>query len=89
MILDIILSCIIVFCGYLYYRQDTVIKQQNDYIDRLENNTLNTILRITKTYDRMKEIDSKGGFESDDEVGQIFEGIKNQIRELENELRND
>ena len=31
----------------------------------------------------MKKADSKGGFESDDEVGQTFKTIKNIIAELE------
>ena len=35
---------------------------------------------------KMKTIDSKGGFESEDEVGQIFQGIKDIIYDLESEL---
>ena len=31
----------------------------------------------------MKEFDSKGGFEADDEVGQTFISINNLIKELE------
>ena len=36
--------------------------------------------------DKIKTIDSKGGFESEDEVGQIFQGIKDIIYDLESEL---
>lgn len=88
MILEIILICIIVFCGFLYYRQDSIIKGQVDYINNLENAILKNIQSITRVNARMKEIDSKGGFESDDEVGQIFHEIKAQIEELENEINN-
>ena len=30
----------------------------------------------------MKDIDQKGGFQSDDEVGQIFTGLKETIEDL-------
>jgi len=88
MILDIILLCIIIFCGFLYYRQDSIIKKQVDYINTLENAILKNIQSITRVHNKMKDIDSKGGFESDDEVGQIFHEIKAQIEELENEINN-
>jgi hypothetical protein len=31
----------------------------------------------------MKEIDSKGGFESDDEVGTVFDALKRELELLE------
>mgnify|MGYP003625837517 FL=1 len=40
-------------------------------------------LDLKKTFKKMKEFDSKGGFESDDEVGQTFISINNLIKELE------
>ena len=39
---------------------------------------------INKTYNEMKVIDSKGGFEADDEVGSIFKNLKDVIEKLEN-----
>ena len=33
-------------------------------------------------FNKMKDIDQKGGFESDDEVGQIFTGLKDTIEDL-------
>ena len=37
---------------------------------------------INKTYNEMKVIDSKGGFEADDEVGTIFKDLKEVIFKL-------
>ena len=40
--------------------------------------------RIQYIQDDLKSIDSKGHFEADDEVGTIFEQIKETINELDN-----
>ena len=37
---------------------------------------------INKTYNEMKVIDSKGGFEADDEVGTIFKNLNEVIFKL-------
>jgi len=86
MILDIILICIIAFCGFIVYRQDQTIKKQIDYIDEVELKLLNNFKSISESHKRMKEIDQKGGFESDDEVGQVFTGIKDVIEDLEKDI---
>ena len=39
--------------------------------------------RISETIKNMKAIDSKGGFESDDEVGAIFDALKKELQTLE------
>ena len=38
--------------------------------------------KITQVQRELKDIDSTGHFESDDEIGAIFEGIKEVINEL-------
>ena len=38
--------------------------------------------RVTRVQQELKDIDSTGHFESDDEIGAIFEGIKEVINEL-------
>jgi hypothetical protein len=52
--------------------QDDIIKESND------------MFKIAQ--EQMKAADSRGGFESDDEVGQVFTIIKNIISLLEGEL---
>ena len=86
MILEIILICIIALCGFIIYRQDQTIKRQIDYIDQIEIKLLTNFESISNSYKRMKEIDQKGGFESDDEVGQVFNGIKDVLEDLEKDI---
>ena len=82
MILNIVLGILVLVLGFLYYKQDRSIKAQIDYIDNLENKLVDTVNKIDTYNERMKEIDSKGGFQSDDEVGQIFAGVKETLEEL-------
>lgn len=39
--------------------------------------------KLSNILDNMKAIDSKGGFESDDEVGAVFDALKKEIQTLE------
>ena len=58
-------------------RQEDIITTQNEYIQ-----TISTIM--TESNKKIKEIDSKQIFQSDDEIGWFFKGIK-EIQELINE----
>lgn len=58
--------------------EDTVLHQDDIIRDS------NDMFKIAQ--EQMKAADSKGGFESDDEVGQVFTSIKNIISLLEGEL---
>ena len=40
--------------------------------------------RIARVQQELKDIDSTGHFEADDEIGSIFEGIKEVINDLNN-----
>ena len=85
----IILSNVIIIAlvawGYVTYNllikneklEETVIKQQ-DYI-----NSLSQIINVSS--EKLKEIDTKGMFQSDDEVGFFFEGLK-EIQKILNEF---
>tara|TARA_B110001454_G_scaffold205053_1_gene214328 strand:+ start:543 stop:812 length:270 start_codon:yes stop_codon:yes gene_type:complete len=44
---------------------------------------------VNSTYRGMKKIDSTGHFESDDEIGSIFEGIKLTIENLNNYVKGE
>lgn len=46
-------------------------------------------LDLKKSFEQMKRIDSKGGFESDDEVGQVFKSLKNIIKQLDEKYGNE
>ena len=58
-------------------RQEDIITTQNEYIQ-----TISTIM--SESNKKIKEIDSKQIFQSDDEIGWFFKGIK-EIQELINE----
>ena len=51
-------------------------------VERLETWIESYAQRIQDTQQALKEIDSKGNFEADDEVGVIFTSIKEAIDEL-------
>jgi len=86
MILEIILISLLAVFIFMVYRQDQTIKKQIDYIDSIETKLINNFETIKSSFTRMKEIDQKGGFESDDEVGQVFTNIKEVIEDLEKEV---
>jgi len=51
-------------------------------VERLETWIEDYAQRIQDTHRVLKEIDSKGNFEADDEVGVVFTAIKETIDEL-------
>ncbi len=79
MILQITLGFFVILTLTLSYAvYNLLIKQEQleewveDYIDRI--NEVNT---------KIRQIDYKGYFEVDDEVGQVFEQIKQEVQSLE------
>ena len=74
----IILGILCCTLGYSTYN----LLRKNERIDYIEFVT-KLELDLKRAFDSMKKADSKGGFESDDEVGQTFKTIKNIIAELE------
>ena len=82
-----ILFCILGYSTYNLLRknerlEDTLESMDNDIMDYIDFVT-KLELDLKKSFESMKKADSKGGFESDDEVGQTFKIIKNIISELE------
>ncbi len=75
----IILTLLIAALGYGCWN---LIKKLETYEDMLEENT-QTYIEILNA---MKEIDSTGAFESDDEVGSTFQDLKNLIERNKNVL---
>jgi len=57
--------------------------QSQDTVEQIELEQKSILLNLNNTFDNLREIDSKGGFASDDEVGQIFDAIKDEINGLE------
>jgi len=51
-------------------------------VERLETWVEDYAQRIQNTQDVLKEIDQKGTFEADDEIGVVFQSIKETVDEL-------
>ena len=51
-------------------------------VERLENWVEDYAQRVIDTQQVLKEIDDKGNFEADDEVGIVFQSIKATVDEL-------
>jgi len=73
----IILGILVVILGYTTFnllrkneRAEDIIIQYNEYIGEFNK-------QLSFTSDRLKKIDAKGTFESDDEIGWFFSNIKN------------
>ena len=79
MIVEIILGIFVVIClvqGYAIW--NLLIKQE-----QLEDWVEDYINKINEVNTNIRKIDYKGYFEVDDEVGQIFEQLKDEVQTLE------
>jgi len=80
--LIIILSLAICVLGYISYnlfkkveKLESIVDSQQQYIGKFSNT-------VDYTKKRLDDIDAKGTFESDDEIGWFFESVKTLQREL-------
>ena len=71
----IILSLIVITLGWTTFNLTRKVERLETWIEDYAQ-------RIQDTQRVLKEIDSKGDFEADDEVGVIFQAIKEAIDEL-------
>jgi hypothetical protein len=79
MIVEIILGIFVIGCaveGYVIW--NLMLKQE-----QLEDWTEDYIRKISEVNKNIDAIDYKGYFEVDDEVGQIFKQIKDEVNSLE------
>ena len=74
----------IVILGLLVLAEGYVIWNLTRKTELLETWVENFSDRITQVQRELKDIDSTGHFEADDEIGTIFEGIKEVINDLNN-----
>ena len=75
MILEIILGLIVITLGFTTFNQMRK-------VERLETWVEDYAQRIQDTKQVLEEIDSKGSFESDDEIGVVFTSIKEAVDEI-------
>ena len=85
MIEGIIITILVILLGTSGY----VIWNLNRKLEHMESWVESFVLRVRDTYNNMMDVDSKGHFEADDEVGSIFQGIKSIITELNNSIEEE
>ena len=76
----------LIFFGIVSIIQLYVIINLYKKVDFLEQVLDGTYVTIQNTINKMKEIDTLGAFESDDEVGSTFDMLKEEINKLDNLL---
>ena len=79
MILEITLGFLVIITITLSYAVYNLLLKQ----EQLEDWVGNYIDRINEVNTKIRQIDYKGYFEVDDEVGQVFEQLKNEVQSLE------
>ena len=75
MIIEIVLGIVVLTEGYIIWNLMRKTELLETWIEDFGD-------RITRVQQELKDIDSTGHFEADDEVGSIFESIKEVINEL-------
>jgi len=84
----IILSLALLGSLYANYNLLKNYEQSEEYVENLESWVNQFSKTVTEMNQRLKKIDKRGSFSSDDEVGYFFKELKNIITEL-NKLGNE
>ena len=85
MIVEIIITILVILLGTSGY----VIWNLYRKLEHMESWVESFIVKVGETYNNMMDVDSKGHFEADDEVGSIFQGIKSIITELNESIEEE
>ena len=75
MIVEIILGLLVLTEGYVIWNLTKKTELLETWIENFSD-------RISQVQRELKEIDSTGHFEADDEIGSIFDSIKEVINDL-------
>ena len=75
MIIEIVLGIAVLAEGYVIWNLMKKTELLETWVEDFGD-------RIVRVQQELKDIDSTGHFEADDEIGSIFEGIKDVISEL-------
>jgi hypothetical protein len=81
--ISLILNIILIFRGI------SLVKTNEELLDKLSesnNREFETLTILENMLSEMKEIDLRGSFESDDEVGIVFTELKNTIESYKNQI---
>ncbi len=79
-----ILSILLITCGFIIYNLLNKLEKTQDELDDVSLSITDFMTDLQKGYNAMKQVDSKGAFEKDDETGTIFSVIKGILQDLNN-----
>ncbi len=88
-LLIIVLPASIIFNVLLLIRGINFVKQNEQLLDTIteyDSRQIDTQIKVESMLEKMREIDLKGSFESDDEVGAVFAQLKDIIETYKNEI---
>ena len=90
-LLIILLPASILFNIILLLRGINIVKQNEQLVDTImeyDNREITTQSNLESMLSKMKEIDIRGSFESDDEVGVVFSELKETIETYKTKSNN-
>ena len=76
LVLSIILAILLIVLGYFTWNLLRKVEKYEDIAQYQQNYIENISTVIGESSKRLREVDEKGTFESDDEVGFFFKGVK-------------
>ena len=85
----ILLPASIIFNILLIIRGINLVKQNEDLRDSIQlydDRQDNTLITLENMLNELRQIDLKGSFESDDEVGTVFSELKNTIENYKTQI---
>jgi hypothetical protein len=88
-LLIILLPLSIIFNILLLIRGINFVKQNEkllDAINEYDSRQIDTQIKVESMLEKMRQIDLKGSFESDDEVGAVFTQLKDIIETYKTEI---
>jgi hypothetical protein len=85
-----VLVFVIVVMAFIIYKLNDKCDKLESYIGKMEDDYELTLMKLLEMYTeahmRLLRVDKRGGFASDDEVGFIFNIIKNTVSDLKGRL---
>jgi predicted PurR-regulated permease PerM len=84
--LYIVIGVLVISNIFFILRGTQLVRQIETIANDMDNLNELTIVTLEKMLKEMKEIDLKGSFESDDEVGVVFQELKNIIEKYKSNL---
>ena len=88
-LLIILLPASIIFNIILIRKGISLVKQNEQLADVIKNyddRQDNTLITLENMLNELRQIDLKGSFESDDEVGTVFSELKNTIENYKKQI---